>query len=63
MKKRIEEIKDSRGVSKYYPQWKLIWWHYYSDAYGEPLHFYSVSEALDWIDYNPEQEVKYHNVD
>jgi hypothetical protein len=63
MKKRIKEIKDSRGSSKYYPQWKFIWWHYYTDCHDDATYFYSLSEAMEWINYDSEQEVKYHNID
>lgn len=55
MKKRIKEVIDSNGISKFYVQEKfIVWWtHTYPT-------FMSKEKAEEWMNYKPECVVKFH---
>jgi len=55
MKKRIKEVIDSEGVSRFYIQEKyIIWW-----TYKYPT-FMCKESAEKWMDYRSEYSIKYH---
>jgi hypothetical protein len=56
MKKRIKEVIDSNGISKFYIQEKFIlWW----TPRRYPT-FTSKEKAEEWMNYRPEYIVKFH---
>lgn len=55
MKKRIKEVIDTRGISKFYIQEKFVFW--WTQAYPT---FASKEQAESWINYKAEYVVRYH---
>ena len=65
MKTRIIEEIDSKGSSKFYPQWKLLWffWANFSEPYRGDINFSSLREAQAWLNYKPIVKTKIHKSD
>lgn len=57
MKTRIIEKIDSKGISKFYPQRKLLWfWVNFCGA----INFFSLREAQEWLNYKTIVKTKIH---
>jgi len=48
-KKRIKEVVYTPEYSRFYPQWKFIWWHNYYGAYECVESFMTKELALEFI--------------
>jgi hypothetical protein len=65
-KQRIKEVIDSKGVSKFYPQYKFLCvWRNYKDSQGFIYVFDTYRETkewIKWIEYEPVAKTKIHKV-
>jgi hypothetical protein len=60
-KKRIKEVVYTPEYSRFYPQWKFIWWHNYYGAYECVESFMTKELALEYIsEIEADTTDKYH---
>tara|TARA_R110002153_G_scaffold80965_1_gene205481 strand:+ start:95500 stop:95700 length:201 start_codon:yes stop_codon:yes gene_type:complete len=62
-KKRIKEVIYGPEYSRFYPQWKFIWWHNYYGAYECAESFTTKKLALEYIsEIKADTPDKYHYI-